>query len=100
MPQPRRRWRATRTGPRRTLSVRSRIVVAILVVAALGLAASGVASYLVQRKGALATVDATASAHRPGFYIVSSWFLTKIVTPGRNAGGIPEQPGRDRRSSR
>jgi hypothetical protein len=46
-------------------------VVAILVVAALGLAASGVASYLVQRKGALATVDATASAHRPGFYIVS-----------------------------
>ena len=33
-------------------------MVAILVVAALGLAASGVASYLVQRKGALATVDA------------------------------------------
>jgi two-component system, OmpR family, sensor kinase len=32
-------------------------VVAILVVAALGLAASGVASYLVQRKGVLATVD-------------------------------------------
>jgi two-component system, OmpR family, sensor kinase len=58
MPQPRRRWRAIRTGPRRTLSVRSRIVVAILVVAALGLAASGVASYLVQRKGVLATVDA------------------------------------------
>jgi signal transduction histidine kinase len=32
-------------------------VVAILAVAALGLAASGVASYLVQRKGVLATVD-------------------------------------------
>ena len=40
------------------LSVRSRILVAILVVAALGLAASGVASYLVQRKGVLAAVDA------------------------------------------
>jgi two-component system, OmpR family, sensor kinase len=33
-------------------------VVAILVVAALGLTASGAASYLVQRKGVLATVDA------------------------------------------
>jgi len=33
-------------------------VVSILAVAALGLAASGVASYLVQRKGALAAVDA------------------------------------------
>ena len=33
-------------------------MVAILAVAAFGLAASGTASYLVQRKGALAAVDA------------------------------------------
>jgi len=43
---------------RRILSVRSRIVVAILAVAALGLAASGAASYVVQRKEILAAVDA------------------------------------------
>ncbi len=58
MGEPRRRWLVVRTGTRRVLSVRSRILVAILVVAALGLAASGVASYLVQRKGVLAAVDA------------------------------------------
>ncbi|MEP7370296.1 MAG: HAMP domain-containing sensor histidine kinase [Dermatophilaceae bacterium] len=58
MRRPRWRWRVVRAGTRRALSVRSRILVAILVVAALGLAASGVASYLVQRKGVLAAVDA------------------------------------------
>lgn len=58
MRKPRWRWRVGRTGRRRVLSVRSRILIAILVVAALGLAASGVASYLVQRKGVLAAVDA------------------------------------------
>jgi len=56
------RGHAARTGRRRTLSVRSRIVVSILAVAAFGLAASGVASYLVQRQGALAAVD-TALLH-------------------------------------
>ena len=44
--------------PRRTLSVRTRIVVSILAVAALGLAAAGTASYLVQREGVLAAIDA------------------------------------------
>ncbi|HYO18794.1 MAG TPA: HAMP domain-containing sensor histidine kinase [Dermatophilaceae bacterium] len=43
---------------RRILSVRSRIVVAIVAVAALGLVASGAASYVVQRKAILAAVDA------------------------------------------
>ena len=54
---PRRGGRTVDTR-RRILSVRSRIVVAILAVAALGLAASGAASYVVQRKGILASVDA------------------------------------------
>ena len=58
MGKPWRRWRLVRTGPRRSLSVRSRILVAILVVSAFGLAGSGVASYLVQRKEILAAVDA------------------------------------------
>jgi len=54
------RWRgpAVGVGRRRILSVRSRIVLSILAVAALGLAASGVASYVVQREGVLAAVDA------------------------------------------
>lgn len=52
----RRRRRPSRRV-RRTLSVRSRIVVSILAVTALGLAASGVASYLVQRERVLASVD-------------------------------------------
>src|SRR5450759_3034914 len=54
----RRHGRAAGAEPRRILSVRSRIVVAILAVAAFGLAASGVASYLVQRNAVLAAVDA------------------------------------------
>src|SRR5664280_3705010 len=54
----RRHGRAAGAEPRRVLSVRSRIVVAILAVAALGLAASGVASYVVQRRAVLAAVDA------------------------------------------
>ena len=53
-----RRGERTVDTRRRILSVRSRIVVAILAVAALGLAASGAASYVVQRKGILAAVDA------------------------------------------
>jgi two-component system OmpR family sensor kinase len=57
MPIPGWRGRAVRTGRTHVLSVRSRIVVAILAVAALGLAASGFASYLVQRAGVLAAVD-------------------------------------------
>ncbi len=44
-------------GRRRGLSVRSRIIVAILAVTAVGLAASGTASYLVQRQRVLASVD-------------------------------------------
>ena len=35
----------------------------------------------------------------PGFFMVSSWFLTTTAIPGRNAGGIPEQPGSTRRRS-
>src|ERR1035437_8883118 len=58
MPQHSRRRTPPRTRPRRPAPVESAIVVAFLVVAALGLAASGGASYLVQRKGVLATVDA------------------------------------------
>ena len=54
----RRDGRTVGPGRRRILSVRSRIVVAILAVAALGLAASGAASYVVQRKGILTAVDA------------------------------------------
>ncbi len=54
----RRHGRTVGPGRRRVLSVRSRIVVAILAVAALGLAASGTASYLVQRRGILTAVDA------------------------------------------
>jgi Signal transduction histidine kinase len=42
---------------RRALSVRARIVVAMLLVAALGLAVAGVATYFVQRERALAGVD-------------------------------------------
>ena len=55
----RRRRRSEDAGARarRRLSVRSRIVVSILAVTALGLAASGVASFLVQRERALASVD-------------------------------------------
>lgn len=53
----RRQSRAAGTRRRRVLSVRARMVVAILAVAALGLAASGVASYLVQRNGVLTAVD-------------------------------------------
>ena len=49
--------RKTVRAIRRTLSVRSRIVVSILVVTALGLAASGVVTYLVQRERVLAGVD-------------------------------------------
>lgn len=58
MNRPWARRTAVRGGRVRTLTVRSRIVVAILGVAAFGLAASGVASYLVQRQGVLAAVDA------------------------------------------
>lgn len=43
--------------PRRTLSVRSRILAAILAATAIGLAAAGVASYLVQRERVLSAVD-------------------------------------------
>jgi signal transduction histidine kinase len=42
---------------RRALSVRARIVVAILLVAALGLAVAGIATYFVQRERALAGID-------------------------------------------
>ena len=61
MAEPReRRRRASDRDPgrvRRTLSVRTRILISILAVTALGLAASGAASYLVQRDRALAAVD-------------------------------------------
>lgn len=46
---------------RRSVSVRTRIVVAILAISAVGLAGSGAASYLVQRERALAAVDAQLS---------------------------------------
>ncbi|MEP7018852.1 MAG: HAMP domain-containing sensor histidine kinase [Actinomycetota bacterium] len=72
-------WRPRRTalvGPR-ILSVRSRIVVAILVVAAFGLAASGVASYLVQRQGVLAAVDAQLLHTVPNL---------KTIASGRTSG--------------
>ncbi|MHB1171377.1 MAG: sensor histidine kinase [Lacisediminihabitans sp.] len=54
---PRSRRTGRGSGRPRPLSVRSRIVVSILAVTALGLAGSGVASYLVQRERALASVD-------------------------------------------
>ena len=56
--RPRRREGQVRAGRRRILSVRSRIVVAMLAVSLLGLGASGVASFVVQRQGVLAEVDA------------------------------------------
>lgn len=49
--------RARAGAERRGLSVRTRIVVAILLVASLGLAVAGVATYFVQRERALAGVD-------------------------------------------
>ena len=64
--------RAALVGPRRILSVRSRIVVAILVVAAFGLAASGVASYLVQRQGVLSAVDAQLLHTVPNLKTIAS----------------------------
>jgi two-component system OmpR family sensor kinase len=57
MRRPSRRGHAVRANRARTLSVRSRIVIAILVAAGFGLGASGIASYLVQRQGVLAAVD-------------------------------------------
>jgi two-component system OmpR family sensor kinase len=51
--------RARREG--RSISVRFRILVAILVVSAVGLAGTGAASYLVQRQRALASVDTQLS---------------------------------------
>jgi signal transduction histidine kinase len=49
--------RAARRPERRVLSVRVRIVLAILVVSALGLVATGAATYFVQRERALSDVD-------------------------------------------
>lgn len=72
MRKPRRPRRAALVGSPRTLSVRSRIVVAILVVAAFGLAASGVASYLVQRQGVLAAVDAQLLNTVPNLKTIAS----------------------------
>ena len=63
---------ATRAGRRRILSVRSRIVVAILVVAAFGLATSGVACFLVQRQGALASVDSQLLGSVPNLKTIAS----------------------------
>jgi two-component system OmpR family sensor kinase len=57
MRRPSRRGHAVRANRARTLSVRSRIVIAILVAAGFGLGASGIASYLVQRQGVFAAVD-------------------------------------------
>jgi two-component system OmpR family sensor kinase len=59
-------------GRRRILSVRSRIVVAILAVAALGLGASGAASYVVQRKAILAAVDAKLLHTVPNLKTIAS----------------------------
>lgn len=50
---------------RRSVSVRTRILLAILAITAIGLAGSGAASYLVQRERALATVDAQLSRSVP-----------------------------------
>ena len=72
MRKPWRRVRAVRAGPRRVLSVRSRIVAAILAVAAFGLAASGVASYLVQREGVLSAVDAQLLRTVPNLKMIAS----------------------------
>ncbi|HEY5180418.1 MAG TPA: HAMP domain-containing sensor histidine kinase [Dermatophilaceae bacterium] len=52
--------------------MRSRIVVAILGVAAFGLAASGVASYLVQRQGVFAAVDAQLLHTGPNLKTIAS----------------------------
>jgi len=60
----------------RTLSVRSRIVVSIVVVAGLGLAASGIASYLVQREGVVATVDARLLRAVPHLTAIASGSTT------------------------
>src|SRR5450759_2170989 len=68
----RRHGRAAGAEPRRILSVRSRIVVAILAVAAFGLAASGVASYLVQRNAVLAAVDAQLLHTVPNLKTIAS----------------------------
>jgi two-component system OmpR family sensor kinase len=56
---------ARRHRVRRSVSVRTRILVAILAITAVGLASSGAASYLVQRERALATVDAQLSRSVP-----------------------------------
>jgi two-component system, OmpR family, sensor kinase len=72
MRKPWRPRRAALVGPPRVLSVRSRIVVAMLVVAAFGLAASGVASYLVQRQGVLAAVDAQLLHTVPNLKTIAS----------------------------
>ncbi|MEP7193536.1 MAG: HAMP domain-containing sensor histidine kinase [Actinomycetota bacterium] len=66
------RGRTLRAGRARTLSVRSRIVIAILGVAAFGLAASGVASYLVQRQGVFAAVDAQLLHTVPNLKAIAS----------------------------
>src|SRR5450631_4368419 len=68
----RRQGRSPSAEPRRVLSVRSRIVVAILAVAALGLAASGVASYVVQRRAVLAAVDAQLLHTVPSLKTIAS----------------------------
>ncbi len=81
MLRPRRRGRGVPSGSRRVLSVRSRIVVAILAVAAFGLAASGVASYLVQRKGVLATVDAQLLRTVPNLKAIAAGKTTGAPLP-------------------
>jgi signal transduction histidine kinase len=98
-----RRGGSTVDTRRRILSVRSRIVVAILAVAALGLAASGAASYVVQRKAILAAVDAklldavpklktiaagkTSSAPLPNLDEVLRVAMQQIV-PGANESAL------------
>src|SRR5450759_949140 len=72
MRRPWRRRTAVRVSRARTLTVRSRIVVAILGVAAFGLAASGVASYLVQRQGVFAAVDAQLLNTVPNLKTIAS----------------------------
>jgi signal transduction histidine kinase len=62
---------------RRAISVRFRILVAILVVSAVGLAVTGAASYLVQRQRALTSVDT---------HLSDTVAALKQVTKGAGAG--------------
>lgn len=61
---------------RRSISVRTRILVAILAITAVGLAGSGAAAYLVQRERALASVDNQLSRSVPELRAIATGHAT------------------------